>query len=46
MLDEFMQELGIGNDYEIDFEPVKPRKDLVSDLVRSMRDERRDSLPR
>lgn len=46
MLDEFMQELDIGNDYEIDFEPIKPRKDLVSDLIRSMRDERRNGLPR
>lgn len=46
MLDEYIRELGIRNDYEIDFEPVKPRKGLVSNLVRAMRDERRDRLSR
>ena len=31
---------------ELDFEPVKPRGGLVSRLVRSMRDERGDSVLR
>ena len=46
ILDEFIHELNIGRDYEIDFEPIKPRKDSVSDLVRAIHDERRDRLLR
>jgi len=29
---------------ELDFEPVKPREGLVSELVRKMRDERSDNI--
>jgi len=45
-LEEFIRELGIEDDYEVDFEPVRPRNGLVSDLVRMMRDERGNSLSR
>ncbi len=39
-LNEVLLELAGSGDYEIDFEPVKPRKGTVSRLVRLMRDER------
>ena len=45
-LEEFIRELSIEDDYEVDFEPIRPRNGLVSDLVRMMRDERRNSLSR
>ncbi len=39
-LGKTLLELAGGEDYEVDFEPVKPRKGLVSELVRLMRDGR------
>jgi len=32
-------------DYEIDFQPIEPKKRIVSELIRAMRDERADSVP-
>ncbi|MCE4621019.1 MAG: ribbon-helix-helix domain-containing protein [Desulfurococcales archaeon] len=51
LLDEYLSqallELAGSNDYEIDFEPVKPRSGYnVSELVRRMRDERADRISR
>ncbi|MEM2988102.1 MAG: CopG family transcriptional regulator [Candidatus Bathyarchaeia archaeon] len=40
LLDEAVKDIENTEDYEIDFEPVKPKKGLVSTLVRTMRDER------
>ncbi len=34
----------VERDVELDFEPVVPRGDIVSDLVREMRDEHGDRL--
>ncbi|MEM3153764.1 MAG: CopG family transcriptional regulator [Candidatus Bathyarchaeia archaeon] len=43
LLDEAVKDVcDIG--YEVDFEPVKPNGGLVSILVRTMRDERTNSL--
>ena len=44
-LDKALLELADSEDYEVDFELVKPRKGLVSKLVGLMRDER-DSILR
>ncbi|RLF03649.1 MAG: CopG family transcriptional regulator [Thermoprotei archaeon] len=41
-----LMELAGSESYEIDFEPVEPREGLVSELVRVMRDERADRIPR
>ncbi|MCE4599242.1 MAG: hypothetical protein F7C81_03490 [Desulfurococcales archaeon] len=43
-LDNILLDLAGSEDYEIDFEPVKPREGLVSELVRVMRDERANSV--
>ncbi len=43
-LDNILLELAGLEDYEVDFEPVKPREGLVSELVRVARDERADSV--
>jgi hypothetical protein len=42
-LEEELLRLSGPEDYELDFEPIKPRKP-VSDLIRVMRDERRGIL--
>jgi len=39
-----LEELAGPEDYQLDFDPVKPREP-VSPLIREMRDERADSLP-
>jgi len=54
LIEELMKEVLVDellNDFmceercvELDFEPVVPRGGIVSDLVREMRDERRDRL--
>jgi hypothetical protein len=44
LLDEILKDLDNAEDYEIDFEPVKPKGGLVSVLVRTMRDERSKGL--
>lgn len=44
-LGEALLELASVNNYEVDFDPVEPiRGYRVSDLVRSMRDERANSI--
>ena len=35
-----------SENHEVDFEPIKPRQGLVSELVRAVRDERRHSISR
>ena len=41
VLEDSLLELTGGEScYEIDFEPIKPREGLVSELIRVMRDER------
>ncbi len=45
-LDEVLLELAGSETYEIDFEPVKPKEGLVSELVRVMRDGRADDISR
>ncbi|MEM1581726.1 MAG: hypothetical protein QXK89_04350 [Candidatus Bathyarchaeia archaeon] len=46
-IEEELSEIGGDlNDVEIDFEPVKPIKGLVSTLTRDLRDERENSLLR
>jgi hypothetical protein len=44
MLEEALKGIGEAEGYEIDFEPVKPKADFVSVFVRTMRDERANSL--
>jgi len=44
MFDAALKGIGEAESYEIDFEPIKPRAGLVSVFVRSLRDERADSL--
>ena len=44
MLDEVLKGISEVEDYEIDFEPIKPKAGLVSVFVRSLRDERANSL--
>ena len=44
MLDEVLKGISEAEDYEIDFEPIKPKAGLVSVFVRSLRDERANSL--
>jgi len=39
-----MEELAGPEDYQLDFDPVKPREP-ISPLIREMRDERESSLP-
>lgn len=36
----------MGENYEIDFEPIEPRGGLASEFIRVMRNERSDSLLR
>ena len=43
-LDDILLDSASSEDYDIDFEPVKPREGLVSELVRVMRDERANSV--
>jgi len=49
MIDEVLEstllEIAGFEDYEIDFQPIKPKEGLVSELIRVMRDERADSIP-
>lgn len=44
-LGDALEELAGLEDYELDFEPVKPKEGLVSALVREMRYERSNSIP-
>jgi len=44
MLDDVLKGLSDVEGYEIDFEPIKPKAGLVSVFVRSLRDERANSL--
>jgi len=44
MFDEVLKGISETEGYEIDFEPIKPKADLVSVFVRSLRDERANSL--
>ncbi len=46
VLDSVLLELAGSEGYEIDFEPVKPKEGLVSELIREMRDERADHISR
>jgi len=39
-LDDVLLELAGSKDYELDFEPIEPKKGIVSELVRAMRNER------
>jgi len=43
-LDSILLELAGSEEYELDFDPVKPREGLVSELVRELRDERAGSV--
>jgi len=45
-LDTVLLNMAGSENYEIDFEPVKPKGGLVSELIRVMRDERADSISR
>ncbi len=45
-LSEVLGEVAESEEYELDFEPIKPAEGVVSELVRAMRDERRDRLSR
>ncbi|MCG3109021.1 hypothetical protein L3N51_01311 [Metallosphaera sp. J1] len=44
--EDLFSEMVDYTDYEIDFEPVKPRQGIVSDLVRVMRDGRSGNISR
>ena len=46
LLDDELLNLAGSETYQIDFEPIKPREGLISELVRVMRDERAGSIPR
>lgn len=46
VLDNMLLELAGVKDYELDFEPIEPRKGSVSELVRALRSERNNSLLR
>ena len=43
-LSNILLELVDFESYEIDFEPIRPKKGLVSELIRVMRDERANSI--
>jgi hypothetical protein len=43
-VDRALEELAGPRVYGLDFEPVKPREGIVSELVKAMRDERADSV--
>ncbi|MCD6095328.1 MAG: CopG family transcriptional regulator [Thermoprotei archaeon] len=43
-LDDILLELAGSKDYELDFEPIEPKKGTVSELVRAMRNERANSI--
>lgn len=45
-LDKVLLELAKVEDYEIDFEPIEPKKGPVSELIRAMRNGRSSSLLR
>ena len=45
-LDKVLLELAKVEDYEIDFEPIEPKKGSVSELIRAMRNGRSSSLLR
>jgi len=45
-LDSVLLDLAGSENYEIDFEPVKPKEGLVSELIRVMRNERANSVSR
>lgn len=45
-LSNAIDELGVGELEELDFEPITPKGGLVSTLVRELRDERDNSLSR
>ena len=44
-LDSILLELAGSEECELDFDPVKPREGLVSELVREMRDGRASGVP-
>jgi hypothetical protein len=44
-LDDALSNIAGSEDYQIDFEPVEP-KEIVSTLIREMRDERATGLSR
>jgi hypothetical protein len=44
LFDEALKGMDEGKSYEIDFEPVKPKAGLVSVFVRTLRDERANSI--
>jgi hypothetical protein len=44
MFDEVLKGISEVEGYEIDFEPIKPKAGFVSVFVRSLRDERANSL--
>lgn len=44
MFDEVLKGISETEGYEIDFEPIKPKAGFVSVFVRSLRDERANSL--
>jgi hypothetical protein len=43
-VDKALEELAGSRACELDFEPVKPRMGVISELVKAMRDERADSI--
>jgi len=43
-VNEALEELAGSNFYDLDFKPVKPKGGVVSELVRSMRGERSNSI--
>lgn len=45
-LDSALLDLAGPENYEVDFEPIKPKEGLVSELIRAMKDERANSIPR
>lgn len=46
VLDKMLLELAGVKDYEVDFEPIEPRRGSVSELVRALRSGRNSSLLR
>jgi len=45
-LDAELLKLAGTEDFELDFEPIRPKEGLVSELVRVMRDERANNISR
>ena len=44
MLNDFLLELAGSEGYELDFEPIEPKEGSISELIRVMRDERRNNI--